>query len=291
MTKTNESYFKTFDGTEIFIKQRHVEASQGLVLITHGLGEHSGSYDHLADSLNQEQWSVLTWDLRGHGKSSGQRGYIPHFDDFISDFEKLYETLEHLQWIDKDKPLILFAHSMGGTILLKFLLTKRAAAAAPHMSAACLSAPALGLIKRPSTLTLWVARLIKRLNLKITLNNPIIYEELTNDENQIKIYEMDTLRHTRISPNIYLGMIDAYNYVHQHAANLKSPLLFQIPENDPIVDSQSTLKLSQKLNPKKCQVKTYSNSRHEIFNGLEKKQALNDLKKFINSLSIKNNET
>ena len=284
MTKRSESYFKTLDKSKIFFQRWEAESSRGQVLITHGLGEHSGSYKHVAHSLNQDHWDVLAWDLRGHGKSSGQPGYASHFDDFTSDFQKWNEILEEGQWVNKDKPLVFFGHSMGGLIMLKYLLNNEAKPALP-VSAACLSAPALGLVKKASPLLLWVASLIVKLYPRLTLHNQIQYQKLTNDEKQIKFYEMDALRHNKISPNIYLGMIESFNYIHKcihgNPTQFNIPMLFQIPEKDTIIDSQRTIDMTKKLNPAMCQVRIYSNSYHEIFNGLEKEVALNDLKAFL----------
>ena len=51
----------------------------------HGLGEHSGRYAHLAAFLNQAGYTLLAFDLRGHGKSEGQRGHTPSCEVLLDD--------------------------------------------------------------------------------------------------------------------------------------------------------------------------------------------------------------
>ena len=62
--------------------QGEIKAVMGLV---HGLGEHSGRYSHLAAYVTQAQYALVTFDLRGHGKSDGQRGFTPDIDALLED--------------------------------------------------------------------------------------------------------------------------------------------------------------------------------------------------------------
>lgn len=247
--------------------------------MTHGLAEHSDCYNDLAHLLNRDQWDVFSWDLRGHGKSSGKRGYVADFDDFISDFNAFNMVLNQRHLIDTDKPTVLFGHSLGGLITLKTLIKHDL-----ETTAACLSAPALGLVKQPSRLKALAIDFTAQWLPKITLGNEISYDQLTSDRNIIKTYENDPLRHDKISPHLYLGMVESFDYVHEKLPEVNIPLLFQVPGEDTIVDSASCLSLYRKLNQEQCKVELYPNSRHEIFNDLDRERAIKDLKNFINQL-------
>ena len=279
MSQRYESQFLTFDRSEIFFQQWRMESPRGTVLITHGLSEHSDCYHDLACVLNKDQWNVLSWDLRGHGRSSGKRGYVADFDHFISDLQAFNKLLNERGLIDTDKPKILFGHSLGGLIVLKALIDCDLGA-----TAACLSAPALGLEKQPSRLKELIAHVAAKWLPQITLWNEITYDQLTRDENKIKSYGKDALRHDKISPRLYLGMVDSFDHIHQNLPGVNIPLFFQVPGQDTIIDSTSCLDLYKKLDSTRCQFELYSNSRHEIFNDLDRGQAIKDLKDFINQL-------
>src|SRR5688572_21080902 len=60
---------------------------RGLVVVTHGYAEHAGRYREVANVLARTGAAVVTYDCRGHGKSSGRRGHADHFDQFLDDLD------------------------------------------------------------------------------------------------------------------------------------------------------------------------------------------------------------
>jgi len=95
----------------------------GCVLITHGIAEHSDCYDHVAKALCDHGWFVYAWDLQGHGKSQGKRGYVKDFKDFSRDLKSIIKKIKE----DETKPtdnFHLIGHSMGGLITLQTLLSE-----------------------------------------------------------------------------------------------------------------------------------------------------------------------
>ncbi|MGH2555701.1 MAG: alpha/beta fold hydrolase, partial [Actinomycetota bacterium] len=61
----------TDSGTEIFVRTWPVAEAKAVVVITHGVAEHSGRYEHVAQALNAAGYSVFAYDHRGHGRSVG----------------------------------------------------------------------------------------------------------------------------------------------------------------------------------------------------------------------------
>jgi len=57
------------------------------VFVIHGYREHCGRYAHVANFLNEHQYSVFSYDHRGHGTSPGKRGHIERFDYLVDDLE------------------------------------------------------------------------------------------------------------------------------------------------------------------------------------------------------------
>ena len=62
---------------------------KAVVCLLHGLGEHSGRYDHMAEAFNRAETALIAFDLRGHGRSEGRRGHAPNYTLLMSDIEKL----------------------------------------------------------------------------------------------------------------------------------------------------------------------------------------------------------
>src|SRR5918999_6344976 len=87
------------DGTEIFTREWAVPdgvAPRGSALIVHGLGEHSGRYDHVAERLTAIGLTVHGYDLRGHGRSEGPPGANPSDDALLDDLRFVFERIEPL---------------------------------------------------------------------------------------------------------------------------------------------------------------------------------------------------
>ncbi|ESQ41126.1 hypothetical protein EUTSA_v10013735mg [Eutrema salsugineum] len=89
---------------------------RGILIIIHGLNEHSGRYSQFAKQLNSSNLGVYAMDWIGHGGSDGLHGYVPSLDYVVSDTEAF---LEKIRSENPDVPCFLFGHSTGGAVVLK----------------------------------------------------------------------------------------------------------------------------------------------------------------------------
>ena len=94
--------------------------TRGSVLIVHGLGEHIGRYEALAQRLNDWGWHAAGFDQRGHGASGGPRGDVPRHDSLLLDLAAAIDSLRADQRKGRG-PLILLGHSMGGAVAARFV--------------------------------------------------------------------------------------------------------------------------------------------------------------------------
>ncbi|HOF13452.1 MAG TPA: alpha/beta hydrolase, partial [Spirochaetota bacterium] len=70
-------------GIEIFFQQWEVANPKAVLIIIHGLGEHSGRYGNLIDALQNKGIAIFGLDHRGFGRSGGKRGHTDSFMDYI----------------------------------------------------------------------------------------------------------------------------------------------------------------------------------------------------------------
>lgn len=99
--------------------QPHARAS---VLIAHGMGEHSGRYQPLAQALNKAGYHVLAPDLRGHGRSRPE--YCEPGDMGYDGWQcSLLDLLFLQKWLARThaRPVILIGHSMGAMLAQQYL--------------------------------------------------------------------------------------------------------------------------------------------------------------------------
>ena len=86
-----EFKFKTFDELQLFGQSWQPEGqSRAVVCLVHGMGEHSGRYAQVADALTQAGYVLFTFDIRGHGKSSGPRGHTPSYEALMNDISSFW---------------------------------------------------------------------------------------------------------------------------------------------------------------------------------------------------------
>lgn len=89
--------------------------------VIHGYGDHSGRYEHLMLWLAQRGIAVSAFDLRGQGRSSGKRGFVVRWEDYLADL-KQFLALDELRQGDRRPPLFLLGHSHGGLVLAAAVL-------------------------------------------------------------------------------------------------------------------------------------------------------------------------
>jgi alpha-beta hydrolase superfamily lysophospholipase len=204
-TKSNlirqEGRFLGHDEIELYYQYWQCPNAKGLALVTHGLGEHSDRYNHLAESLSGIEWSTLAWELRGHGRSDGKRGYASSFDDFVLDHQSFID-LALKEMVDPKTGFVHIAHSLGGMITLLSLMRFGDRGA----KAVCLSSPLVDVALKVPPVKDKAAHVLARILPKVTLHNEIKIEQLTHDKKMQQIFAKDPLRHEKISAEVYLGM-------------------------------------------------------------------------------------
>lgn len=93
--------------------------TKAVVLLVHGIGEHSGRYTHVLAHLAENGYAVYAIDHRGHGRSEGLRFYLPSFDLAVDDLA-LY--LDQIEAAHPSQKVFVYGHSMGALIGLLFVL-------------------------------------------------------------------------------------------------------------------------------------------------------------------------
>jgi alpha-beta hydrolase superfamily lysophospholipase len=86
---------------------------RGVLVVMHGLKDHSARYADFAHTLNQAGYAVYAFDMRGHGESAGDRVGVLLFDDYVMDLDVF---LHRVMSDERDIPIFVFGHSMGGAI-------------------------------------------------------------------------------------------------------------------------------------------------------------------------------
>jgi alpha-beta hydrolase superfamily lysophospholipase len=278
MSHSTEAFFQGYQDVRLFYQFWTAKNSKANLIITHGHGEHSECYQRVVEALSDLPLRIFAWDLRGHGRSDGLRGYALNFEDYNRDFEALMMHLQREYQI-LQKPLFLLAHSMGGLIQLKALSENI------HwpITAQVLSSPMMGLSLQVPMVKDLGAVALRLLLPKLTLSTGLVYEDLSRDSEIWKEYDRDVLRHTQMSSGAYLGSLAAMELVKAKAQRIQIPTLLQLAQQDPVVSTEKNQELFQKLGAKEKILKVYPGRKHEIYNDLGREEVLHDLHAFLSS--------
>ncbi|KLO22724.1 hypothetical protein X275_04925 [Marinitoga sp. 1197] len=247
----------------MFLKRyKSTENSKKTFVIIHGLGEHSGRYKFLIDILLDIDYQVITFDLPGHGVSEGPKGYI-------KSFYKIYKFIEEIT----PEKFILFGHSMGGLIALRYTEYSN-----KKPEKLILSSPAVGKLYTAfhkillSTIG-WMG--------KISINNGIDPKDLCHDEKAIKEYLDDPLVHNKIAFKTAKQLFSEAEKALEEAENVDIPVLLQYGESDKIIKVDSCNELAKKF--KTLVIQKHKYAKHEIFNEPRyKDKYISNILEFIN---------
>ena len=286
-TTTSNSSYDSASQNELFYQSWTAPHARATLVLTHGIAEHSEAYHEAALDLVPKGWDIYAFDLRGHGRSEGRRGYIDDFHRYSRDLDKFVRYLRTGSLKESKIPLVMFGHSMGGLITLCYLVDKGDSVPA---IACVLSSPALGISMPISPVKEMAASFLMKFLPKVTLPNAIPYDKLTHVEERWRKYPGDVLRHDKISPAMYFGMLEAFAKVVEGAPKIKLPTLVVASGDDRIVDRASTEAFFPKLGSAKKKLIIYEKSYHEILNDVERVKVIDDIDAFLGSVVSSTNE-
>jgi alpha-beta hydrolase superfamily lysophospholipase len=243
----------------------------GVVLVSHGLGEHSGRYAPLAEALTADGWAVYAPDHAGHGLSAGRRvdggpaNWVPDLD-----LVRRHAAARH-----PGRPVMLLGHSMGGLIALRYAAAHQAALAGLVLSAPALSKQAVpGRLVPLLTLLARVAPTLRPAGIDVA--------HVSKDPAVVAAYRADPLVHHG-HPTLRLGaaMFDAMDDALADAAELRLPVLLQHGVDDRITTVGTTRALSAALGSDDLTVELYEGLWHEIYNEPERDRPIADLRAWL----------
>lgn len=286
--KRSETFFRGHDLTKLFLQTWSHPNAVGTILFTHGQAEHSDCYQRLIEGLEnlsntttgQHIWNFVGWDLRGHGRSDGLRGYAEDFDDYVLDYDCFFKEALQIDFV-KNKNIVLLGHSMGGLIQTCALIEKKYDQHYPQTKAQILSSPLFNVSVPVPQWKDTGAGLLAKWIPKLTLGNEIKNEMLTRDLDVIREYEKDTYRHNKISSGVYMGFKREFEKIPTRAHEITLPTMLLISDADPIVSTAAAIKFFDLISSKDKTLKIIENGRHELFNDICRSEAYKSVQQFL----------
>jgi alpha-beta hydrolase superfamily lysophospholipase len=245
------------------------ERPKGVLVVSHGLGEHSGCYRHVAENLGPRlEIDVLAFDYRGHGRGAGGRGVVHRYEELVDDLQAVVD------WVTAerpDQPRFLLGHSNGGQVVMRLLLQK------PDLDGAILSNPALRLAVRVPAYKRLIGETLRRLAPSVTLSAEVNDGQMTRDPLMLAGRGDDPLRHSRISAPLFFGLVDGGVEIAARALEIQTPILMLLGEQDPVIDAEFSRQVFDRLGAAGKALRTYPDALHEPLNDLCRAHVLDDV--------------
>ena len=245
----------------------------GLVVIAHGLAEHSARYRWFATRLATEGYLVHALDHRGHGRSPGRRADIGAFDDVVRDLGTLFDRAAQSL---PARPHFLLGHSMGGAIAFEWALRNPG-----RLSGLLLSAPLLALDPATPAARIALVKLLARLAPglgAVTLPS----DTISRDPAVVRAYDEDPLVYRSAIPARTLAQLFAHvGSFAARAALLQTPVLVMHGTGDRLVPFEHVRPIVAAIGSADRTLKLYEGLYHEILNEPEREQVCDDILRWL----------
>ena len=269
----NEFERKAFDGLSLYFQEWQTEKDvKGVICLVHGLGEHSGRYAQWADWLSQAGYSVLSYDLRGHGKSGGVRGHVSSFDEYLNDTDLLLSEAKKKY---PNTSCFLYGHSLGAIIVVDYVLQRK-----PQITGVIITALSTKTALQEQKGKIQIAKVLGRVMPKFTMKSGLDPKTISKDPSIVSKYINDPLVHDLVTAGFGKSSINTIDWINQHSSEWTLPILIMHGELDRLGYVEGSREFASKIEGD-CTLKIWTGLLHEVHNEPEKEQVFEYLHQWL----------
>lgn len=262
----NSSYIQSFDGTVLYLEKEVPKEAKAIVLIVHGLCEHGGRYDYVAEKLKDSNFGVYRFDHRGHARSEGKK-------IFYSDFNEITDDVNHVVELIKkeypEHPLFLLGHSMGGFAVTSFG-TKYPGKVDGFVTSGALTRDNMGILESVPT----------DLDVNTYFPNQL-GDGVCSDPQVVADYAVDPLVGKEISAGLFYSLKKGIKWLKTNHENFVDPIFVMHGANDGLVSEKDSRDFFGDIKSKDKALKIYPFLMHEILNEKCKDEIIEEFKNWI----------
>ena len=272
--KTSEETLEGAGGIKIFFRSWHPDGkARGVVAIVPGFNAHSGYYSWVAEQLTADALAVYAVDLRGRGKSDGERFYVEKFQDYVDDVSALVNRAKSRE---AGLPVYLLGHSAGGVVSCLYALENQSQLAGLICESFAFQVPApdfaLAVFKGLSH----VAPHAHVLHLK--------NEDFSRDPNIVRAMNDDPLIANETQPTETLAeMVRADERLEKEFPRINLPVLILHGTSDKAAKPSGSQLFYDTVGSTDKTLKFYEGGYHDLLNDTDKQRVMSDIRVWINA--------
>ena len=264
-----EDWYEGFEGERLFFRSWNPAAEpRAAAIFLHGLGDHSGFYPMVADALVPCGIAVHAPDLRGNGRSPGQRGHVGSWAEYRED---LHGLIGRVRPATSGIPLFLIGNSLGGLIVLEYAIHRP-----EGVRGVVALSPPLGEIGVPPLL-LALGRVASRIWPGFSLETGMDLTGLSRDPQVVRDVLADPLFHRRGTARLSTEVTAAIERVQEQAPGFPLPVLVMHGSADRMVPPDGSRRFVARVAGPDKRMIEYENAYHALLADLDRERVLADL--------------
>jgi len=272
--KHHSAQFDANDGLDIFYQYwLPDQRPRAVILISHGLGEHSGRYGNYIDYFVPRGYAFFALDTRGCGRSEGPRGHVDRFADYVDDLRQLHDLA---RLVESSGKVIVLGHSFGSLIALTYGLRYPDGLAGVIASGTALR----DALPYPN----WVRAVIRRAGRvlpTVSMPSGLKPEDISRDENVVTAYKSDPLVHSVGTLRWASEAIVARKWIMRRAKEWSLPLLLLHGGADRVCLLPGARQLRDAIGSDRVELRVYEGMYHEVHNEIGKEAVFKDIEDWL----------
>ena len=269
-----EGHFQGLDNLDIYYQVwLPDEAPLAVLLVVHGLAEHSGRYSNVVNHFVPQGYAIYALDHRGHGHSQGRRVYVERFGDYLDDLKTFFDLVRGWQ---PEAQIFMLGHSMGGAISLAYALRHQDELAGLILSGAVVKVGA-----SVSSATVVAGKVIAALLPKMGVL-ALDASAISRDPEVVAAYDADPLVYRdKVTARLGAEIAKTTQTFPHQVPGLRLPVLILHGEADRLADSQGSRWLYEAAGSTDKTLQIYQGYYHEIFNEPGRERVLEDVQTWL----------
>jgi len=275
MTMVANVHEETIDSTKgirIFVRSWRPESTpQAAIVICHGVNSHSGQYLWVGEELAASGLAVFALDLRGRGRSDGERFYVEDVADYVSD---VAATVTLVKSRHPGLQVFLLGHSAGGVVSSTYVLENQAGLAGFICESFAFQVPAPGFALAAIKGLSHIAPRLPVLKLK--------NEDFSRDPKAVEALNNDPLTAHEVQPAITVAaLVRADERLREEFPLITLPVLIMHGTDDKATVCHGSQFFYETAGSKDKTLKLYEGHYHDLLNDIGKEQVMNDIREWI----------
>jgi acylglycerol lipase len=269
-----ESTFAGVGGLKIFTRSWQPEGkARGAVVIVPGFNSHSGQYLWVGEQFAAKDLAAYAIDLRGRGRSEGERFYVEKMEDYTDDVATLISTAKSE---NPEVPVFLLGHSAGGVVSCIYALDHQSEIDGLICESFAYDLPVPGFVL---SLLKGFDYIAPHLHV-YTLKN----EHFSRDPQVIETMNNDPLIKGESEPTqTATVMIDASRRLHEEFPLIKLPVLILHGTEDKATNPSGSQDFYDRAGSTDKTLKLYEGHYHDLLNDLDKETVMADINDWIDA--------